>query len=74
MFLEALEAELGDVDTILAEGRVKDITKWLHENIHKYGSLRTSKEVIEKVCNKEISAKPILKYFEEKYAKLYGLK
>lgn len=74
MFLEALEAELGNLDTILAEGRVKDITKWLHEKIHKYGSLRTSKEVIEKVCGKEISAKPILKYFEEKYAKLYDLK
>ncbi len=73
MFLEAVTEELGDINTILAEGRVKDITKWLHENIHQYGSLRTSKEVIEKVCGKEISAKPILKYFEEKYTKLYGL-
>lgn len=73
MFLEAISEDLGDIDTILAEGRVKEITKWLHEKIHKYGSLRTSKEVIEKVCGKEISAKPILKYFEEKYTKLYEL-
>lgn len=73
MFLEALTEDMGDIDSVLAEGRVKDITKWLHDKIHKYGSLRTSKEVIEKVCGKEISAKPILKYFEKKYTKLYGL-
>ncbi len=73
MFLEALTEDMGDIDAILAEGRVKGITKWLRDNIHQYGSLRTSKEVIEQVCGKEISAKPILKYFEEKYTKLYGL-
>ena len=73
MFLEALKEELGDVDTILADGRIKDITAWLHEKIHKYGSLRTGKEVVEHVCGKEISAKPILKYFEDKYTKLYDL-
>lgn len=73
MFLEALKEELGDVDTILADGRIKDITAWLHEKVHKYGSLRTGKEVVEHVCGKEISAKPILKYFEDKYTKLYDL-
>lgn len=73
MLLETLQEELGDVDTILSEGRIKEITVWLHEKIHKYGSLRTGKEVIEHVCGKEISAKPILKYFEEKYTKLYDL-
>lgn len=73
MFLEKLEEELGDVDIILAEGRIKEITAWLHEKIHKYGSLRTGKEVVEYVCGKSISAGPILKYFEEKYTKLYDL-
>lgn len=73
MFLETLREELGDVDTILADGRIQDITAWLHDKIHKYGSLRTGKEVVEHVCGKEISAKPILKYFEDKYTKLYDL-
>ncbi len=73
MFLEALTKQLGDVDTILAEGRVKEITKWLHDNIHQYGSLYNSKEVIERVCGAEVSAKPILKYFYEKYGQLYEL-
>ncbi|MBQ6695984.1 MAG: carboxypeptidase M32 [Lachnospiraceae bacterium] len=73
MFLEKITEELGDVDKILAEGRVKEITAWLHDKIHQYGSLRTSKEVIEFVCGKEISAVPILKYFDDKYSRLYDL-
>lgn len=73
MFLEKITEELGDIDTILSEGRIKEITAWLHDKIHQYGSLRTSREVIEFVCGKEVSAKPILRYFEEKYTKLYGL-
>lgn len=73
MFLEQITEELGDVDTILAEGRIKEITKWLHDKIHRYGSLYPSKEVIKRVCGKEISAKPILKYFEEKYSRIYHL-
>lgn len=73
MFLEAIEKDLGSVDTILSEGRIKDITAWLNKNIHFYGSTRTPSEVIEKVCGKQVSAKPILKYFTDKYTKLYKL-
>ncbi len=73
MFLEKITEELGDIDKILAAGRIKEITGWLHDKIHQYGSLRTSKEVIEFVCGKEISADPILKYFDDKYSRLYDL-
>ncbi len=73
MFLEQIEAELGNIDTILAEGRIKEITKWLTEKIHKYGSMYNSKEVLQRVCKKEITAEPLLKYFREKYTRIYGL-
>lgn len=73
MFLETLEEEMGSIDTILAEGRIKDITKWLNEKIHVYGATRLPKEVIASVCKKELSAKPILKYFTEKYTRIYNL-
>lgn len=71
MFLETMEAELGSVDTLLAEGKIGDITKWLNEKIHRYGSTRTPKEVIAAVCGKEVSAKPLIRYFKEKYTKLF---
>ena len=52
-------------------GRILDITHWLKEKIHRFGSMYNSKEVIERVCGKEISAQPLLRYFEEKYSKVY---
>ena len=73
MYLDALKADLGDVDRLLAEGHIKDITKWLNVKIHQYGSLRKPREVIQAVCGKEVSAEPILRYFTEKYTEIYNL-
>ncbi len=73
MYLEALEEELGSVDEILAKGHILDITKWLNEKIHWYGSTRTPKEVIAAVCGKEVSAKPLMRYFTRKYTEIYHL-
>ena len=63
----------GSVDALLAEGRIGEITKWLNEKIHQYGSTRSPKEVIRYVCGKEVSAEPLIRYFKEKYTKVYNL-
>ena len=73
MFLEAMEADLGSVDTLLAEGRIGEIRAWLSEKIHQYGSLRRPKEVLLAVCGKEATAEPLLRYFRNKYAAYYDL-
>lgn len=73
MYLDEIEKELGDVDKILAEGRIKEITHWLNEKIHVYGSTRLPKEVIANVCGKEVSAEPLVRYFTKKYTEVYGL-
>ena len=73
MYLEELEKELGSVDELLAAGKIGEITKWLNQKIHWYGSTRTPKEVIANVCGKEVSAEPLIRYFKEKYSKLYDL-
>ena len=73
MFLEALERDKGSIDDILRSGRIGEITNWLNKNIHFYGSTRLPKEVVEIVCNKPISAKPLLNYFTEKYQRIYSL-
>ena len=74
MFLEALEAELGPVDDILAAGDIEKITAWLRENIHQYGATRISSEVLQQVCGKRLSAEALIKYFKNKYEKVYNLK
>ena len=67
MILEAVEKDLGSIDDILAAGDIKKITAWLKENIHQYGSTRISSEVLEKVCGKELTAEPLIRYFKAKY-------
>lgn len=73
MYLDTIEAELGSVNEILKEGRIKEITKWLNEKIHVYGSTRLPKDVIACVCKREVSAEPLVRYFKEKYTKIYDL-
>ena len=73
MFLEAMEAELGSVDELLAAGRIGEIRGWLNRNIHQYGSTRRPKEVLREVCGREATAEPLLRYFREKYKKYYNL-
>lgn len=73
MFLDTVREELGSVDELLAEGRISEITGWLNEKIHRYGSTRLPKEVIEQVCGKELSVEPLIRYFKEKYSEVYHL-
>lgn len=67
IFKEVIETNLGSIDDLLKEGKIKEITNFLIENIYKNGGAYTSLEVIEKIYKKELSAKPIIKYFEDKY-------
>ena len=73
MFLEVIEEQLGAVDELLENGKIGEITAWLNEHIHRYGSTRTPKEVIAAVCGKEVTAEPIIRYFREKYTEIYHL-
>lgn len=68
MFKEQIEKYLGNIDDILKSGNIKVITNYLINNIYKNGGAYTSKEIIEKMCQKEITSKPIIEYFENKYA------
>ncbi len=73
MLLDTLQEELGDVDALLRDGKIKEITKWLNKKIHWYGSTRKPKEVIAAVCGKEVSAEPLIRYFKEKYSEIYSI-
>ena len=73
MFLDAMEAELGPVDDLLADGKLKDIVGWLNKKIHWYGSRRLPKEVLQNVCGREATAEPLLRYFRDKYACYYAI-
>ena len=67
MFLEAMEAELGSLDDILARGDILMITRWLNEKVHRTGGMEKPKDILARVCGKELTAQPLLDYFKLKY-------
>lgn len=69
MYIDAIERDLGSIDELLKEGKIKEITKYLNEYIHQYGGAYNAIEVIKRVCGKDIEVEPIIRYFENKYGK-----
>jgi len=67
MYINAIEKDLGSIDEILARGDIKDITKYLNSNIHIHGSSYSGIEIIKRLTNSEISVKPLINYFKNKY-------
>ena len=67
MLLENINNKLGNVDILLKEGRIKEITKYLNENIHKYAGSYNIFEVCKRICNKDMSVEPLVNYFKKKY-------
>lgn len=69
MFFEAIQKQLGSVDELLKNGKIKEITDFLIKKIYINGGAYTSLEIINKLCGKEISVKPLINYFNNKYSK-----
>ncbi|MBQ9012534.1 MAG: carboxypeptidase M32 [Bacilli bacterium] len=67
MLLEKINEDLGDVDIILKEGRIGEITDYLNKNIHRYAGSYNIFETCKRVCKKEMNIKPLVNYFKNKY-------
>lgn len=67
MLLERINEDLCDVDTILKEGRIKEITDYLNKNIHRYAGAYNIFDTCKRVCKKEMNIKPLVNYFKNKY-------
>jgi carboxypeptidase Taq len=67
MLLETINEKIGNVDNLLKEGKIKEITKFLNENIHQYGGTYNINEVAKRVCGKELTVEPLINYFKQKY-------
>lgn len=62
-----------DVSESLNSGNTKKINEWLTENIHKYGSSKYPKEILEKALEGKFSADSYIKYLINKYSKIYNV-
>lgn len=57
----------------LKEGNLTPIREFLRDNIHKFGALKNTNEILQYVCGEDFSVDYYIKYLKEKYTKLYSL-
>ena len=67
MLMKNIEENLGNINELLASGKITEITNYLKENIHKYGGTYTINELTKRLCRKELTVEPLIEYFKEKY-------
>ena len=54
-FLSQIEKELGSIDYLIENDRLKDINNWLKVNIHQYGLIKSPTEIVKDSCNNSIA-------------------
>lgn len=68
----AMEKELGSLDSLISAGRLADVRNYLREKVHRPGKLHPPGELIRKVTGNLPTAEPFLGYISEKYDPLFA--
>ena len=71
--LEAMAADLGNIDDMVASGDWEPMLEWLRPRIHLRGSQVSPAQLIEDATGAPPSPEPFLRYVERKYGALYQL-
>lgn len=66
MLIDVVESELGPIDNLLKDGKIKSITNFLIDNIYKYGGSYSFDEILKNINGKKVSTENILNYFKKK--------
>ena len=62
-----------DIDVLLEEGQIGEITGWLKEKIHRYGAVKKTRKLLKEVTGEEFNPDYYIRYLKEKYTRLYHL-
>lgn len=62
-----------DFEGLLEKGKVSVIREYLRENVHRFGKLKTSREILKDATGEDFNPKYYAEYLKEKYSKLYEL-
>ncbi len=68
---EELNLQIPDLKSIIKEGDFYIIRKWLKENIHKFGKLKSPEELIFDISGKTLNTDDFFKYIENKLENVY---
>ena len=62
-----------DVDKLLREGRISEITAYLRKHIHQYGASKEPRELLKELTGEEFNPDYYIQYLKEKFEQVYGL-
>lgn len=69
--LNAMKKDI-NIEGALERGELKKIKEWLGEKIHRYGKLKTPKEIMISVTGEELNPEYYIEYLKEKYKNIYN--
>jgi carboxypeptidase Taq len=72
-FLNAMEKEIGSVETLVGKGEFGAILSWLRKNVHHFGKEKLPSEIVLQATGEPLSSHYFLGNLERKYTELYGL-
>ena len=67
-----MEEEM-DVEGLLKNGRLDVIREYLREHIHRFGKMKTSRELLKETTGKEFDPSFYVNYLKRKFSRLCGL-
>ena len=62
-----------DVEELLKQGHISEIREFLRVNVHQYGKLKTSRQILKDVTGRDFDPQCYVDYLVEKYSRIYGL-
>jgi carboxypeptidase Taq len=71
--MQAMRADLPDLDAAFAEGDPSPATDWLREKVQVHGRLQTPRETIARACGFAPHEGPLLDYLDAKFRDIYAL-
>lgn len=69
----AAKKAIPDLEDKFRKGELIPFKEWLNENIHRFGCLFKTDELIERATGEKLNPKHYIDYLNEKYTEIYGL-
>ncbi|WP_240689350.1 carboxypeptidase M32 [Ammoniphilus sp. YIM 78166] len=70
---QKVRKEFPHFDQLVVEGNLQPILDWLHTHIHQHGKLYTPSELIERATGEKLNAEYLVRYFDDKFTRIYHL-
>lgn len=62
-----------DFEGLLEKGEIGVIREYLREHVHRFGKLKTSREILKETTGEDFTPEYYTRYLKEKYSRLYDL-